>query len=100
MFINSGFLNDCYEVSKYRFATNGTFNDFNPLNCSNSRIDHIFVSKSFKVDRYAIRTDGYWDNVEMYEAKPSPNAPMDVKLKEGVRRNPSDHYPVVVKMRF
>ena len=100
VFINSGFLNDCYEVSKYRFATNGTFNDFNPLNCSNSRIDHIFVSKNFKVDRYAIRTDGYWDNVEMYEAKPSPNAPMDVKLKEGVRRNPSDHYPVVVKMRF
>lgn len=100
MFTNSGFLTDCYVAARYRFATNGTFNDFNPLNCSSSRIDHIFVSKSFKVDRYAILTNGYWDGVSMDAAKPSANAPLDVVLKEGVRRNPSDHYPVVAKLNF
>ena len=100
VFTNSGFLKDCYVAARYRFATNGTFNDFNPLNCSNSRIDHIFVSKSFKVERYAILTNGYWDGINMDAAKPSANAPLDVVLKEGVRRTPSDHYPVVVKMDF
>ena len=58
------------------------------------------MSKSFKVDRYAILTNGYWDGVSMDAAKPSANAPLDVVLKEGVRRNPSDHYPVVAKLNF
>ena len=100
VFTNSGFLKDCYVAAHYRFATNGTFNDFDPLKCSNSRIDHIFVSKSFKVERYAILTNGYWDGVNMDAVKPSANAPLDVVLREGVRRNPSDHYPVVVKLDF
>lgn len=100
IFVSSGFLNDCYTASKYRFAPNGTFNDFNPLNCSPSRIDHIFVSKSLKVDRYAILTNGYWDDFSMHESKFDATAPMLTEPQEGVRRTPSDHNPVVVKMRF
>ena len=76
----SGVLRDCYELSPIRLATNGTFNSFRTDGKTDSRIDHIFVSRQFKVDRYGILTDTY-----------------RLKEEEGNKytaRTPSDHFPV------
>ena len=77
----SGVLRDAYEISAVRYAYNGTFNAFNPQHNSDSRIDHIFVTKEFKVERYGILTDTYFP-------------------KGGPLRLPSDHYPVKIVVCF
>lgn len=85
-FTQSGFFADCYEACRIRFAENGTFNDYNQKDRNDSRIDHIFVSPQYRVDRYAILTNAYW-----------------ASMKEGSkpkRRLPSDHYPVFVHLDF
>jgi len=82
----SGVLRDCYELSPIRLATNGTFNNFRADGKTDSRIDHIFVSKQFTVDRYGILTDTYrlaGDSSGKYTA-----------------RTPSDHFPVEAAVEF
>ena len=78
---DSGLLRDAYEVAAVRYAHNGTFNDFNPQADTDERIDHIFVTKDFKVERYGILTDTYFP-------------------KGGPLRLPSDHYPVKVIVSY
>ena len=73
----SGLLRDAYVAATVRYAHNGTFNGFNPQSDSDSRIDHIFVTKGFTVERYGILTDTYFP-------------------KGGPLRLPSDHYPVKI----
>jgi endonuclease/exonuclease/phosphatase family metal-dependent hydrolase len=77
----SGILQDSYETAEVRYATNGTFNNFNPQQKTDIRIDHIFVSKGFRVMRYGVLTDTYW-----------------TETGKGifVTRMPSDHFPVKV----
>lgn len=67
---NSGVLKDTYVLSPMKMAPNDTFNDFNASTAGDKRIDHIFVTKNFKVLRYGILTNTY----------------------HGL--TPSDHYPV------
>ncbi|TWR27871.1 endonuclease/exonuclease/phosphatase family protein [Mucilaginibacter achroorhodeus] len=67
---NSGVLKDTYVLSPMKMAPNDTFNDFNANTAGDKRIDHIFVTKNFKVLRYGILTNTYHG------------------------RTPSDHYPV------
>ncbi|MBQ1800508.1 MAG: endonuclease/exonuclease/phosphatase family protein [Prevotella sp.] len=78
IFTQSEILKDSYDHARIRFAENGTFNSFKVETKTDSRIDHVFVSPSFKVEAYGLRTDSYW--------------------AKG-RRNLSDHYPVFVKLR-
>lgn len=85
-FTQSGYLSDCYEACRIRFAENGTFNDYNQEDRNDSRIDHIFVSPQYRVDRYAIFTNAYW------APKKDGSKPQ--------RRLPSDHYPVFVHLDF
>jgi len=73
---NSGVLRDCYELSPIRLATNGTFNNFHTDGKTDSRIDHIFVTRQFRVARYGILTDTYCG------------------------RTPSDHFPVEAQVEF
>ncbi|OJV20842.1 MAG: endonuclease [Bacteroidetes bacterium 41-46] len=75
----SGLFNDAYVVSMLRYAPNGTFNNFNPQYISDSRIDHIFTTKEFKIVKYGVLTDMYWSKAD--------------SSKQAVRI-PSDHYPV------
>ena len=58
-FVSKGVLCDSYEKCDFRYATNGTFNDFDPDSFTESRIDHVFVSPVFKVKRYGVLTDTY-----------------------------------------
>ncbi len=85
IFSESDLLKDCYANAKYRFAPNGSFNDFNPEGYTDARIDHIFVSKDVDVMRYAILNETDW------------RAGADGKKARHVL---SDHYPVFAKIIF
>jgi|SRR5690606_39003434 Metal-dependent hydrolase len=73
---NSGEVTDAYELAPLKYAPNGTFNGFDIKRKSDSRIDHIFLSKHFRAVRYGILTDSY-----------------QAKL-------PSDHFPVMAEIRY
>lgn len=92
---NSGVLKDAYSLSPVTFAPNGTFNGFNIRRFTNSRIDHIFLSKAFAVHRYAVLTHTYW-------APPVEVAGSTAHGEENtsVPRLPSDHYPVMAEVIY
>jgi endonuclease/exonuclease/phosphatase family metal-dependent hydrolase len=73
----SGILKDAFTLAPIKYAEAATFNSFDITKTSDKRIDHIFVTKQFKVVRYAILTDTYNGG-----------------------RVPSDHFPVVVKVNY
>ncbi|MDO5760728.1 MAG: endonuclease/exonuclease/phosphatase family protein, partial [Bacteroidota bacterium] len=91
IFSQSGLLFDTYDLSKNKFVENGTYNAFNPEKKTDRRIDHIFVSKHFLVDNYAVLTDGYW--TENTDKKTKEKQPF-------IKRTFSDHYPIFVKLKF
>ena len=55
-----------------------------------SRIDHVFVSPSIKVERYGILTNTYW--------KANGRRSRYGDYRDADRRLPSDHYPVFVRV--
>lgn len=99
IFTSSGILKDSYTAARLRFAENGTFNSFDTSLWSTSRIDHVFVSPGFCVDRYGILTDAYWTQLPTTEQQGN-DAPGEIKFKRCERRAPSDHYPVMVHMEY
>ena len=101
IFTNSGLLKDSYDAARIRFAENGTFNAFKTEYFTKSRIDHVFVSHSTHVEAYGVLTDSYWtpdddpdDNIK------SADAPQEISFDTYIRRNPSDHYPVFVRLKL
>lgn len=98
IFSQSGLLNDSYEIARLRFAENGTYIAFDPNAKTDSRIDHIFVSPNFTVDRYAVLTNGYWTAVPNAVSSNEHNGPAEVKVTQYRQRTPSDHYPVIAKL--
>ena len=101
IFTTSGVLKDSYECARLRFAENGTFNDFRPDYTTHSRIDHVFVSPSTQVDRYAVLTNIYWTaDSTAATGLNSTQAPGEVAFATATPRTPSDHYPVLVKLRL
>lgn len=96
----SDLLNDAYEVATVRYALNGTFNNFKADRKTDSRIDHVFVSPSFTVERYGILTDTYRTEIEDSKSEKSGNFPKEVSLTKYVARTPSDHFPVKVVISF
>jgi endonuclease/exonuclease/phosphatase family metal-dependent hydrolase len=101
IFTQSSLLKDSYLASRIRFAENGTFNSFDTDLYTDSRIDHIFVSPSINVDAYGILTNSYWtpDN-DSSELMKGHDAPQEIDFSRYVRRQPSDHYPVFVRINF
>lgn len=74
---NSGLLKDCYVLSPIKLANGPSFNSFKMGPTTGSaRIDHMFVSKQFTVNRYAILTNSFNGQY------------------------PSDHFPVVANISF
>ena len=97
---SSGILKDSYELSELRYASNGTFNSFRTDNKTESRIDHIFVGRQFSVLRYGILTDTYRSATADTSTQQTPNAPAEISLKKYTARTPSDHFPVMVQLRY
>lgn len=100
IFTQSGLLKDSYDAARIRFAENGTFNAFKTEYYTTSRIDHVFVSPELKVESYGVFTNSYWTPDETEETLKSSDAPQEISFDNYIRRNPSDHYPVFVKVRF
>lgn len=99
-FVSKGVLCDSYEKAGFRYAINGTFNDFDPNSFTESRIDHIFVSPSFQVKRYGVLTDTYRSIVGKGEKKQANDCPEEIDIKAYQARTPSDHFPVKVELEF
>ena len=100
IFTKSGLLKDSYECSRLRFAENGTFNSFDSSLKTDSRIDHVFVSPEFDVERYGVLTDTYWTPQSGVGEQKGKDAPKEINFKKHERRTISDHYPVMVKMSY
>ena len=101
IFTKSGLLKDSYDAARIRFAENGTFNAFKTNYFTTSRIDHVFVSPSAKVEAYGVFTDSYWtpdddpdDNIK------ASDAPQQISFDTYIRHNLSDHYPVFVRVEL
>ena len=101
IFTKSGLLKDSYDAARIRFAENGTFNAFKTNYFTNSRIDHVFVSPSTTVEAYGVFTNSYWtpddDPADNLKAN---DAPQQISFDTYIRHNPSDHYPVFVKVKL
>ena len=100
IFTQSGVLKDSYDAARIRFAENGTFNAFKTEYYTTSRIDHVFVSPELKVEAYGVFTNSYWTPDDTDETLKSSDAPQEISFDNYIRRNPSDHYPVFVKIKF
>ena len=99
IFIDSGLLKDSYVESRLRFAENGTFNSFDTGLYTESRIDHIFVSPAVNVDSYGILTNSYWTPDQgATDSVKGHDAPQEISFSHYTRRQPSDHYPVFVRL--
>jgi endonuclease/exonuclease/phosphatase family metal-dependent hydrolase len=97
--INSGILKDSYVEAKYRFAENGTFNSFMVDKKTDSRIDHVFVSSQFHVQRYGILTYTYWNSsADSSHPIKGKDSPQFINLYKHSQHLPSDHYPVMVHL--
>ncbi len=97
---DSGILADCYEAARVRYALNGTFNAFNPEAFTDERIDHIFVSPAFGVEKYAVLTDTYRSAAQTPEDAPAKDFPAGLSLKRYRARVPSDHFPVTADLSW
>lgn len=101
IFTKSGLLKDSYDVARIRFAENGTFNAFKTNYFTNCRIDHVFVSPNTKVEAYGVFTNSYWTPDDDPDDNLKANdAPQQISFDTYIRHNPSDHYPVFVKVKL
>ncbi|MFT4204456.1 MAG: endonuclease/exonuclease/phosphatase family protein [Chitinophagaceae bacterium] len=85
----SDILHDAYNRAKIRLANSASFNDYGSHFGGDQRIDHIFLSGQFDVERYAILTNGYVDTETKDNGKPT-----------NTMRYASDHFPVMVKVEL
>lgn len=98
---NSGVMRDAYEMARFRYAPNGTFNGFHPDRFTTSRIDHIFLSDDFTVLKYGVLTDSYRTPVaESNIEEKNGNFPKEVSMQKYEARMPSDHFPVMIQVEF
>ena len=101
IFTGSGLLKDTYEAARLRYAENGTFNSFDINLYSDSRIDHVMVSPAIEVESYGILTNSYWvANGNSDATVKGHDAPQQIDFSHYTRRQPSDHYPVFVRLKL
>lgn len=98
---SSNIFQDSFETTEIRYALNGTTNKFNPGFKTDKRIDHIFASYDFVVKRYGVLTDSYRSEPQnRSEEIKSSNFPKELSSFRYDIKLPSDHYPVMVEVKF
>ncbi len=97
---DSPIFKDSYEEATIRYALNGTFNAFNLNLKTNSRIDHVFVSPTFKVTKYGILTDTYRSTSIETKTVREGDFPKEVSFQQSEARLPSDHFPILVELDY
>lgn len=95
---NSGVMADAYTMADLVYANNGTFNAFETDGMTDERIDHIFLSPEFKVEKYGVLTDTYRAPLETADTVTTANFPKEVSLLKYTARSPSDHFPVAIRV--
>ncbi|MBQ6101894.1 MAG: endonuclease/exonuclease/phosphatase family protein [Bacteroidales bacterium] len=101
IFTESGLLKDSFDAARIRFAENGTFNAFKTNYFTTSRIDHVFVSPTTTVEAYGVLTNSYWTpDEDPDDTIKASDAPQQISFDTYIRHNPSDHYPVFVKIKL
>ena len=101
IFTTSGLLKDSFLATRLRFAENGTFNSYDTNLYTESRIDHVFVSPEVRVDSYGVLTNSYWlPNEDSAAQLKGHDAPQEINFSKYSRRQPSDHYPVFVRINL
>lgn len=73
---NSGLVQDAHELAPLKYTPNSTFNGWGKNLKVQGRIDHIFVTKIFKVLKYGVLTDTY------------------------MGKFPSDHFPIISVLKW
>lgn len=98
---NSGILKDASDAAEIVFAQTGSFNGFKTNYHARERIDHMMVSSSWKVKRFAILTYAYWVPVDA-EGKAVLADSLKLKVKEDSYQVhfPSDHFPLAAQLEF
>lgn len=97
---DSDILSDSYEETSRRLAWNGTINAFDSQLWTESRIDHIFVTKAITVTHYAILTETYRRQPETKQKIKKGNFPEELTSEKREARLPSDHFPVMARVWF
>ena len=101
IFTESGVLEDSFVTARDRYVPNGTFNSFNPNVFTTSRIDHIFVSPGTQVTNYAVLTETYRAELKLGgEQVEGRDMPKEVSLQRYIAKEPSDHFPVFIKVEL
>lgn len=93
-------LTDSYERAAFKYVLNGTFNSFNPNLKTESRIDHIFVSPAFLVQKYGVLTDTYRSPTSNTEEIKGKDAPQEISFQQYEARVPSDHFPIMTILKY
>ena len=94
-------LSDTYDTAPLKYGASGTFNGFKVNSRSNSRIDHIFVTKHFTAMKHGVLTDTYHTAESDLEELANTGAyPQEISLIKNEARLPSDHYPVLVVVGY
>ncbi len=96
----SGYVKDSYEVAKVKHAWTGTFNAFDNDLWTASRIDHIFVSNDVTVSNYAVLTETFRSKTEAQEEVKKGDFPKELSFKKYISRLPSDHFPILSRVKF
>ncbi|MFT3901991.1 MAG: endonuclease/exonuclease/phosphatase family protein [Niabella sp.] len=97
----SGYVQDAYELAGIKHAWNGTFNAFDSDLWTASRIDHIFLTQKVTVSNYAVLTETYRSkSPENTEDVKKGDFPKELSFKKYISRLPSDHFPVLIRLKF
>jgi len=89
-------LKDSFNEAEHKMAWNGTFNAFDSELWTDSRIDHIFVSKDIKVTHYAVLLETYRTKLSEEEIKKG-DFPEELSSQPAKVRLPSDHFPIFAR---
>ena len=92
--VDTKVLKDAHDLAKYRFEPTGTFNSFNPRRYTTHRIDHLFVSKGVKVDRWGVLTYHYLRTPTAEEKAAAEAAPKKKRYENRDVKCISDHYAI------